>query len=94
MSEQILSWMMDEFMCLPKPYLLLSTTCDVILPWMIEFWMKNNLLSDSNCITVDLYSHPKKQYIKKIEGVTNNGGLTCSVGDTTPWFPISNEQYN
>ena len=40
-SEQIFSWMMDEFIHWPKPYLLLSTTCDDILSWMIEIWMKS-----------------------------------------------------
>ena len=35
-SELISSWMMDEFICWPKPYLLLSATCFEILSWMIE----------------------------------------------------------
>jgi hypothetical protein len=39
-SEQILSWMMDDFIHRPKPDLLLSPTCDEVLPWMIEIWMK------------------------------------------------------
>ena len=30
----------DEFIHWPKPYLLLSATCDEILSWMIEIWMK------------------------------------------------------
>ena len=47
-SEQILSWMMDEFIHWSKPYMLLSTTCDEILSWMIEIWMKIHLVSDSN----------------------------------------------
>ena len=38
----------------PNPYLLSSTTCDEILTWMIEVWMKSLLISDSNCITVNL----------------------------------------
>ena len=54
MSEEILSWMMDEFICWPKPYLLLLATFDEILPWTIEIQMKNHLLSDSNCNTVNL----------------------------------------
>ena len=44
-----MSRMMDEFIHWPKPYLLLSTTCDEILSWMIVIWMKNHLVSDSNC---------------------------------------------
>ena len=50
---------MDEFIHWPKPYLLLSATCDEILSWMIEIWMENNLVSDSNCNTVNLQP-PKK----------------------------------
>ena len=49
------SWMMDEFIHWPKPYLLLSTTCDEMLPWMTEVWMRNHLVrSDSYCNTVTL----------------------------------------
>ena len=58
-----------------KPYLLLSTTFDEILSWMIEIWMQNQLIIDSNCNTVNLYS-------KKLQGMTNNIGLTFSVSDT------------
>jgi hypothetical protein len=47
-SEQILSWMMDEFIHWPKPYLLLLATCDETLSRMIEGWMKNNLVNDRN----------------------------------------------
>jgi hypothetical protein len=43
-SEQILSWMMDEFIHWPKPYLLLSATCDELLSWTIEIWMKNHFV--------------------------------------------------
>ena len=32
--------------------------------------------------------------IKKLQGLTNNVGLTISVGDTTPWFTIDSEQDN
>jgi hypothetical protein len=39
-----LSWMMDEFICWPKLYLRLSTTCDEILIWMIESWMDEKTL--------------------------------------------------
>ena len=35
-SEQIVSWMMNEFIHWPKPYLFLSTTCDEISSRMIE----------------------------------------------------------
>ena len=45
---------MDESIHWPKPYLLLSTICDEILSWMIKIWMKNCLVSDNNCITVNL----------------------------------------
>ena len=65
---------MDEFILWPKPYLLLSTTCDAILSWMIGIWMKNHLVSDSNCKT-STYNSPKK-----LQGMTNNIGLTISVG--------------
>ena len=51
--------MMDEFIHWSKPYFLLSATCDEILSWMIEIWMENNLVSDSNCNTVNLQP-PKK----------------------------------
>ncbi len=36
--------MMDEFICWPKPYFLLSATCDEILSWMIESWMEIHLV--------------------------------------------------
>ena len=68
--------MMDEFIHWPKPYLLLSATCDEILSWMIEIWMKNHSVSESNCNIVN----------------PNNGGLAFSVGDTTLRFTISIEQ--
>ena len=41
--------MMDEFIHWPKPHLLSSTTYDEMLLWMIEIWMKNHSVSDSNC---------------------------------------------
>ena len=44
--------MMNEFTHWPKPYLLLSATCDEILLWMIEIWMKIYWVSGSNCNTV------------------------------------------
>ena len=79
--------MMDEFIYWPKPHLLLPTTYDEILSWMIDIWMKNHFVSGSNCNTV--YNPPKY-----LQGMTNNVGLTCSVGDTIPGFTISIEQDN
>ena len=38
----------------PKTYLRLSATCDEVLSWMIEIWMKNDLVSDCNHNTVNL----------------------------------------
>ena len=46
--------MMDGIIHVPKPYLLLSATGDEILSWIIESWMKNPLVSDSKCSTVNL----------------------------------------
>jgi hypothetical protein len=34
--------MMDELIHQPKPYLLLSTTSDEIVSWMIEIWMEKS----------------------------------------------------
>jgi hypothetical protein len=70
----------------PKPYLLLSGTCDEILSWMIENWMKNHLVSDNNCSIAHLNS------LKKLCGMINNFGLTFSVGDTLLWFTLSIEK--
>jgi hypothetical protein len=53
------TWMMDEFINWPKPCFLLSATCDEILSWMIEFWMKTHLISDNDCNIVNL-SYPQK----------------------------------
>jgi hypothetical protein len=49
-SEQTLSWMMDEFIHWQKPYLLLSATCDEILSWVIKIWMINQLVSHCNIV--------------------------------------------
>ena len=49
-----LSWMVHEFVHWPKPYLLMSATYDEILSWIAETWMKNYLISDSNCNTTNL----------------------------------------
>ena len=53
-SEQILSWMMDEFIHWPPPHLLLLATFDEILSWTIEIGMKKHLASDCNCNIVNL----------------------------------------
>ena len=45
---------MDEFIHWPKPYVLLSATCDEMLSWMIEIWMKFYLVSDTRCNTIKL----------------------------------------
>ena len=70
--------MMDEFIHWPKPYLLLLATCDEILSWMFEVLKKNSFVSDHNYNTVNLYV---PQFVSQI--MTNNVGLTFSVGDTT-----------
>jgi hypothetical protein len=69
--------MMDEFIHYPKPDLLLSATCDEILSWVIEFWMENHLVSDSNCNTCESIIPWKNRL-----GTTNDIGLTFSVRDT------------
>ena len=74
---------MDEFIHCPKPYLLLSATCDEILSWVFDIWMKNHLASDSICNAVKPFPPPKKKV-----------GLIFGVGDTTPRFTISIEQDN
>ena len=79
--------MMDEFIHWPQPYLLLLATSDEILSWMIENWMKILLVSDSIRNTVNLLS-PKNN----LQGMTNNVGLTFSVGGTILRFTISIEQ--
>ena len=37
-----------------KRDLLLSTACDEALSWMTVIWMKNHLVSDKMCNTVNL----------------------------------------
>ena len=69
--------MMDEFIHWPKSYLLLSTTCDEVLSWMIEILMKISFVSDSHCNNV-FYNAPKN-----LQGMKNDVGLAFSVGDTT-----------
>ena len=46
--------MMDDLIRWLKPYLHLSTICDDILSWMIEIWMKDYVVSDSNYNIVNL----------------------------------------
>jgi hypothetical protein len=81
--------MMEEFISIgPKPYLLLSAICNEILSWMIGIWMKIYTVSDISCNIVVLQSS------QNLQGMTNNVGLTFSVGDTIWWFTISIEQGN
>jgi hypothetical protein len=56
---------------------------------MDDIWMTNHLVSDSNCNTLN-----NMLFHKSLQGVTNNVGLTSSVGDTMPHFTISIEQDN
>ena len=67
----------------------LSATCDKILSWVVEIWMKNHLVSDSNCNTVKCII-PQTLY-KEWQIML---GLTFSAGDTTPRSTISIEQDN
>ena len=53
----------------------------------MDDWMKYNLVSDTNCNTVNIYN-PQKN----LQGTTNYVGLTFGVGDTIPQFTISIEQ--
>jgi hypothetical protein len=78
--------MTDKFIRWPKPYLLLSTTCDEIASWMVEIWMKKHSVSGSKSMTPP----PKKN----LQGMTNNVGIACSLGNTILWFTISIEQDN
>jgi hypothetical protein len=61
----------------------LATTWDGILLWAIEIRIKIHLVTNSNWNTT-----------KKLQEMTNNVGLTISVGDTTPQFTNSIEQDN
>ena len=80
---------MDEFVHWPKLYLLLSSTCDEILSWMIKLWMKNHLISNNN-----LQDRKSIIFLKSLQGMTNNIGSTLSVGGTTPRYTVSDEQDN
>ena len=55
---------------------------------VIEVWMKNHLVSDSDCNTVGL------QFPLNLQGITNNVGLAFSVGDTILRFTLTIEQDN
>ena len=54
---------------------------------MVEIWMKNHLVSDSNLQHCKSIIPPKK-----LQGLANNVGLAFSIGDNTPQFTISIEQ--
>ena len=75
-SEQMLSWMMDEFIDWPKPCLLLSATCGWMLSWMIKLWMKNSLRKRQWLQHYKSIISPKK-----LQGTTKNVGLRISVDD-------------
>jgi hypothetical protein len=53
----------------------LSANGDEILSWMIEIWMKKNLLTDGFYNTVKLSSQ------NNLKRMTNNVGFILSVGD-------------
>jgi hypothetical protein len=76
---------MDEFIRWPKPYLLLSATCDEILSWVIEIWIENHLVNDNNCNTENFIIP------KILPRMANNVESTFSVGDTIWQFDISIE---
>ena len=51
----MLSWMMDESRTLAKTLPSLVGTCDDLLSWMIEIWIKKiHLVSANNCNIVNL----------------------------------------
>ena len=81
--------MIDEFIHCPQPCLFSSTTCDELLLWMIEIWIKIDPVCDSNCKNCNSIIFPKK-----LQGLKNIFGLTFSVVDTILWVAISNEQDN
>ena len=80
---------MDEFIHWQKLNLLLSTTCDETLSWMIEFWMEHHLVSDSK-----LQHYQSTISLKYVQEITNNVKMTFSVGDTIWRFTINMEQDN
>ena len=58
-------------------YILLSTTCDEILRWMMEIWMKNHLVSDNNRNTANLIP-PKKNFF--LQRTVVNVGFRQPIG--------------
>ena len=70
--------------------LLLLATCDEILSWRIENWMKHHLVSDSNCNIVNLIL-PSNFFYEEWQIML---GLTFSVGETMPRFTMSIVQDN
>ena len=71
-------------------FLLLSTTCDEIWSWMIEIWMRIHSVSKWLSLQHRKFRIRPKSY----KGLTNNVGLTFSVGDTIWRSTISVEQDN
>ena len=63
--------------------------CDEILSWMIETWMKNSLRKWQQSQHCKTHKPPQQS-----KGMTNNVGLTFSIGDTILRFTISIEQDN
>ena len=58
--------MMNDFIHCSKPYVLLPTTRDEILSWMIEIRIKNHLVSDNNCNIVKS-TNPQETFAKNNE---------------------------
>ena len=63
---------MDGFIHSSKPYLLSSATCDEKIVMEVTIF--------PNC----RFATPQK----RLQGMTNNVGLTFTVGNTIPWFTI------
>ena len=72
-----------EFIHWPKPYLSLSATCDEILSWMIEMWMRDYLVSDSYCNIVN----PQKelQGMRSIVGLVFTRATSHTSQGAWPW---------
>ena len=85
----MLPWMADEFIHWPKSRLLLSTTCDEILSWMDEIWMKNHLASDNTSQHCNFIISPKE-----LQGMTNDVGLHLELMMLHRGFTIDIEQDN
>ena len=80
--------MMDDFIHWPRPCLHLSTTCDLILSWRIDIWMK---ITSYVIVNAALYIYNTPHNLQEM---TNNVGLTFNVGDYTPRFTTTIEQDN